>query len=146
MSKIMEYRKYNETCGTLAEATKVKPPRHFDESAPRGSKAVSWLALHWCCTEFTASSDLAWSCCWVIAPQKSVILLVVLQTDRSRHWYIAICLSRISGRSASSFSVQLRSFNRRRQLRAPPRSVNHPLRHDDCIRLQPLITTTRPNR
>ncbi|GBO37842.1 hypothetical protein AVEN_17510-1, partial [Araneus ventricosus] len=72
--------------------------------------------------------------------------MVVLQTDQSRRWYIAICLSRINGRSACSFSAQLRSINHRRQLGAPPRSVNHTRRHDVCIRLQPLITTTRPNR
>ncbi|GBL75342.1 hypothetical protein AVEN_194549-1 [Araneus ventricosus] len=53
------------------------------------------------------------------------------------------CLSRISGRSAYSFSAQLHS---KPALGAPPRSVNHTRRHDVYARLQPSITTTRPNR
>ncbi|GBN16621.1 hypothetical protein AVEN_93155-1 [Araneus ventricosus] len=56
--------------------------------------------------ELAGSSAFAWARCWVLAPQnRPDIMMVVLQTDQSRRWCMVICLSRISTRSAYSFSV-----------------------------------------
>ncbi|GBN46810.1 hypothetical protein AVEN_12038-1 [Araneus ventricosus] len=81
-------------------------------------------------TEFTGSSDFSWSCCWAQDPQKLVLHHDGCPANRPKSLLVH-----------SHLHLQIQQA----------RHLFHSCRtilagNDVCTRLQPLVTTTRPNR